>query len=136
MHSYSSSPKTQAIAVYRVLIVESDCAVASMLQTVLSEAHIPSMVTRSKHDALLVLKGLRPLLMLVNTHLSDGSGIALYDELCQRLPPFTVPTLILTTNLSWCEQQLAQRHLTSMALPLDIDTFVETISALLPSQLL
>ena len=128
--------KVQSITIQRVLIVESDCGIASMLQNTLKEANIPSMVARTKHDALQVLKGLKPLLILINTRLSDGSGIALYDELYQRSPHSEIPTLILTTNLPWCERQIAQRELACMTLPLDIDAFVETVSALLPAQLL
>ena len=121
------------IAVPYVLVVESDPAVANVLESVLKEAHIPAMFANTGRDARLVTKGLQPLLFLINTHLPDGDGLELYDQLCVRRNG--APAIILSTWISRYRQQLEERGLLGMDIPVDIDDLAQTVISLLPSQI-
>ena len=128
--------KPMSVPVRCVMIIESDAGIASMLQAVLHEEGIPTMVAKTMHDALQVTKGLQPLLFLINACLSDGDGIELRKQILQRREQRNIPTIILGTNMKTRKQQVEERNVVELEIPLEIDDLMQTIALLLPTQFL
>jgi CheY-like chemotaxis protein len=119
------------ISVPYVLVVESDPDVANVIGAVLGEAGIRTMFAVTKQDALHITKILQPLLILINTCLLDGDGLDLYDQLHARESLAAVSVLLLSTQLSWYQQQFEERGILGLDLPVERDDLERLVLSLL-----
>jgi DNA-binding response OmpR family regulator len=124
----------KSVPIYCVMIIEGDPDIAAMLQDVLKEENIPTMVATTMSDALQITRGLQPLLFLINATLPDGDGVTLYDLMRQRMEHLPISAIILSTNMHIHQRQLEERHITGLEIPFDIDVFAHTVTSLLPQQ--
>jgi len=127
-----SKPRT----VPAVMIVESDADFAEALQEILQDDHIATILATTKKEALQATQLLTPLLFMINQHLRDGDGMALYDQLHQKKHLSNVPALILSTNIGRHQHLLEQRGIPGLELPIDLDGLISAIRSLLPSQMI
>jgi CheY-like chemotaxis protein len=115
-----------------ILVVESDAEVAMLLQQVIkSELHLRTLFAETAKDAVKVTRVLKPLLFLINECLSDGDGIALYDQLHQRPDFETIPALILSTQAHLCQPRASERHVSCLEIPFNRDDLLGVLVSLL-----
>ncbi len=115
-----------------ILIVESDPDIAMLLQQVVkSELHLGTLFAATIKDAAKVTSILRPILFLINENLSDGDGIALYDELHRRAAFEHIPALILSTQPRLCQPRARERRLRCLEIPFDLDDLLGGLASLL-----
>jgi len=93
-----------------ILIVESDPILAELLCLVLSdERRYTCFAASNCLSALKFAAFSRPDLFLLNTHLPDGDGIALYDCLHAKKCLAAVPAVILSTQLQYYQSEIDAR---------------------------
>jgi len=116
-----------------ILLVESDPEIAGMMRQVIKgEMHLDMLFAATMKDALHLTRVLRPVLFIINERLSDGDGIALYDQLHQRVGFEHIPAIILSSLPHICQQRARERQVICLELPFDLDDLVGRISPLLP----
>jgi CheY-like chemotaxis protein len=115
-----------------ILVVESDPDIAMLLQrTIKRELGLSALFAATVKDALKVTCVLKPIFFLINEHLADGDGIALYDQLHQRASFESIPALILSSQPHLCQPRANERHVACLAIPLDIDAILSVLVSLL-----
>ncbi len=117
-----------------ILLVEDDAATAEMLVLALSEeAHYLPLVAASGSEALSLVKGVKPNLVVSDYHLPDMTGIAFYDGFHAREEFKDIPAIILSASLELHLQEIQMRHLASLEKPFDLDTFLLCVRQTLES---
>jgi CheY-like chemotaxis protein len=115
-----------------IMVVESDPDIATLLKNFFkSETHLDILFAMTMKDALHVTRVLKPLLFLINEHLSDGDGLTLYDQLHQRAGFEHIPAVILSTLPHLCQRRARERQVICLELPFDLDDLLRTILSLL-----
>ena len=119
-------------AAKRILIVESDAALAVLLEVILSgEQHYCCAVASTCCAALTIAGPFTPDLFILNTCLPGGDSFALYDRLHAKQELAGVPTIILSTHLTRYQRAIEARQLVGMDLPFDLDALLDTVDNLL-----
>jgi DNA-binding response OmpR family regulator len=73
----------------------------------------------------------RPDLFLLNTHLPDGDGIALYDCLHAKKCLAAVPAVILSTQLPYYQSEIDARQLVACEMPFELGSLLGTVDNVL-----
>lgn len=116
-----------------ILVVESEPDIALLLQEAIkSELHLSTLFAATIKDAIKVTSVLKPILFLINEHLSDGDGIVLYDQLHQRAGFESIRALILSTQLDLCQSRTMERDVACLEIPFDLDDLLVALLSLLP----
>lgn len=117
-------------AVKSILIVEDDPAIGDLLtETISYETRYHPIVVSDGIQALKVVKETRPDLLLVDYRLPMMSGIELYDQIQAIEGAAYIP--IIMTSASEIEKELADRNITVLIKPFDLDELLETIKRML-----
>ena len=122
--------KTFQVPVKTILIVEDDPSIGEMFMQTLVEENIynPVLVT-SGTQALEMVKGITPDLLLLDYHLPQMNGLELYDSL-HVMPQFSsIPTILITAGV--LQYDIGDRHIVGMSKPVDINKLLDIISELL-----
>ena len=115
-----------------ILIVESDPILAELLCRVLSdERRYTCFAASNCLSALKFAAFLRPDLFLLNTHLPDGDGIALYDCLHAKKCLAAVPAVILSTLLPHYQSEIGARQLLVCEMPFELDCLLGIVDNVL-----
>ncbi|MHB8627215.1 MAG: winged helix-turn-helix domain-containing protein [Aggregatilineales bacterium] len=114
----NAKPKTQTQArsrqhSIRVLVVEDDLRTAELFRIVLASGEYQVVIARNGRQALEMAYDKPPEIILLDLHLPDMDGFALYAQLREVL---SVPIIVLTGNL--------QRETKIQALDLGIDDYL------------
>ena len=115
-----------------ILIVESDPILAELLCLVLAdERRYTCFVASNCLSALKFTAFLRPDLFILDTHLPDGDGIALYDCLHAKKPLAAVPAVILSTLLPHYQSEIGARQLVVCEMPFELDCLLGIVDNVL-----
>lgn len=115
-----------------ILVVESDSEIAIQLQEVIKrELGLSTFLAATVNDATKVTRVLKPILFLINEHLSDGDGITLYDRLHQRAGFESIPALILSAQPHLCQLRARERYVSCLEIPLKLDELLSVLVSLL-----
>ena len=113
-----------------ILIVEDDPAIGVLLaETISYETLYHPIVVSDGIQALKVVRESRPDLLLVDYRLPMMSGIELYDQIQAIEEIANIPTIM--TTASRIEKELADRNITVLIKPFDLDELLETITRML-----
>ena len=113
-----------------ILIVEDDPAIGDLLiETISYETLYHPIVVSDGIQALKVVNDTRPDLLLVDYRLPIMSGIELYDQIQAMEGIAHIPTIM--TSASRIENELADRNITVLIKPFDLDELLETIKRML-----
>jgi CheY-like chemotaxis protein len=124
----AAQKETQPIKL--IVIVEDDHDIAlTLVEMIEKMTPYKALVISDARQALHNLAGIRPDLLLVDYYLPGMNGIQFYD-LLQEIPVTRqIPVLFMSANLP--ELELAQRHLSGLYKPLDLDILLSTIELML-----
>lgn len=113
-----------------ILIVEDDPSIGEMfLQTLVDESIYNPVLVTSGAQALEVIEGTIPDLLLLDYHLPNMNGLELYDIL-HAMPGFSsIPAILITAGV--LEHNLGNRHIVGMSKPVDLNKLLDIISELL-----
>ena len=112
------------------MIVEDDPAISDLLtETISYETLYHPIVVPDGLQALKVVRNIRPDLLLVDYRLPIMSGIELYDQIQAMEGIAYIPTIM--TSASRIEKDLANRNITVLIKPFDLDELLATIKGML-----
>jgi|SRR2546425_5254615 CheY-like chemotaxis protein len=125
-------PSTQKQrATKTILIVEDDADLAwTLTQFFREETSYVTMWTHKGSEALQVMKGTRPDLLLLDYRLPDMNGLELYDQLSTDDKLAAIPAILVTANLGRLQREVGQRKMLGIDKPFDLDTLREAIDKL------
>lgn len=113
-----------------ILIVEDDPAIGDLLtETISYETLYHPIVVSDGIQALKAVRDSQPDLLLVDYRLPIMSGIELYDQIQAMEGIAYIPTIM--TSASRIEKELADRNITVLIKPFDLDELLETIKRML-----
>src|SRR5258706_898997 len=109
-----------------------DQAIGEFLQQgIVQETSYVALLVSTSHQALEAVHHIKPNLLILDYHLRDCTGIALYDQLRSFDGLASVPALILTASFEKHQQEIEHHHLIGLGKPLDLDELLQTIEILL-----
>lgn len=113
-----------------ILVVEDDREIGEVIIEVLLEetSYHPYLVINA-HDALHVVKDIKPDLLLLDYQLPSMTGLQLFDEINAIEKLKGIPTIMMSANLPWSE--LEKRSIIGLEKPFDLDDFVELVKKIL-----
>ncbi|GAC1466592.1 MAG: hypothetical protein PVSMB2_33980 [Ktedonobacteraceae bacterium] len=122
--------KTVQAPVKTILIVEDDPSIGEMfVQILLGESIYNPVLVVSGDQALEIVKGITPDLLLLDYHLPNMNGLELYDSL-HVMPQFSsIPTILITAGV--LQYEIQNRQIVGMSKPVDINKLLDIISELL-----
>ena len=120
----------EELPVKTILIVEDDPSIGEMfLQTLVEENIYNPVLVTSGAQALEVIEGVTPDLLLLDYHLPNMNGLELYDTL-HVMPQFSsIPAILITAGV--LEHNIGGRHIVGMSKPVDLNKLLDIISELL-----
>ncbi len=122
--------ESKSISMKTILVVEDDFDIGSFLvQAISQETPHQAMLVTDGFQALKALTNIRPNLLILDYHLPSMNGIELYDRIQEMNMHDNPPTILISARLP--RQEIAQRKITGMAKPLELDEFLQTIEQLL-----
>jgi CheY-like chemotaxis protein len=125
-------PAPQQRATKTILIVEDDTDLAwTLTQFFREETSYVTMWTHKGSEALQVMKGTRPDLLLLDYRLPDMNGLELYDQLSEGNVQAAIPAILVTANLGRLQREVGKRMMLGIDKPFDLDTLREAIDKLL-----
>lgn len=125
-------PAPQQRATKTILIVEDDTDLAwTLTQFFREETSYVTMWTHKGSEALQVMKGTRPDLLLLDYRLPDMNGLELYDQLSAGNVQAAIPAILVTANLGRLQREVGKRTMLGIDKPFDLDTLREAIDKLL-----
>lgn len=125
-----SAPQQRATKT--ILIVEDDTDLAwTLTQFFREETSYVTMWTHKGSEALQVMKGTRPDLLLLDYRLPDMNGLELYDQLSEGNVQAAIPAILVTANLGRLQREVGKRTMLGIDKPFDLDTLREAIDRLL-----
>ncbi len=125
-------PAPQQRATKTILIVEDDTDLAwTLTQFFREETSYVTMWTHKGSEALQVMKGTRPDLLLLDYRLPDMNGLELYDQLSEGNVQAAIPAILVTANLGRLQREVGKRTMLGIDKPFDLDTLREAIDKLL-----
>jgi len=112
-----------------ILVVEDDINIGEVLvQAITQETSFLAILVSDGYEAMQTVKGVRPDLFILDYQLPRMNGIEIYDNL-HAIPELAhVPALMISARLP--EKDLAERTITGMHKPLDLDEFLQMIEDL------
>ncbi len=130
MSSHEVPMTTLQTPVKTILIVEDDPSIGDMFVQTLAEENIYNpILAMSGAEALEVVKGVTPDLLLLDYHLPNMNGLELYDTL-HAIPRFThIPAILITAGV--LQHDIGDRHIVGMSKPVDLNKLLDIISELL-----
>ncbi len=124
-------PPQKQRATKTILIVEDDTDLAwTLTQFFREETSYVTMWTHKGSEALQVMKGTRPDLLLLDYRLPDMNGLELYDQLNTDDKLAAIPAILVTANLGRLQREVGQRKMLGIDKPFDLDTLREAIDKL------
>ena len=125
-------PAPQQRATKTILIVEDDTELAwTLTQFFREETSYVTMWTHKGSEALQVMKGTRPDLLLLDYRLPDMNGLELYDQLSAGNVQAAIPAILVTANLGRLQREVGKRTMLGIDKPFDLDILREAIDKLL-----
>ncbi len=125
-------PTQKQRATKTILIVEDDTDLAwTLTQFFREETSYVTMWTHKGSEALQVMKGTRPDLLLLDYRLPDMNGLELYDQLSEGNVQAAIPAILVTANLGRLQREVGKRTMLGIDKPFDLDTLREAIDKLL-----
>jgi DNA-binding response OmpR family regulator len=125
-------PAPQQRATKTILIVEDDTDLAwTLTQFFREETSYVTMWTHKGSEALQVMKGTRPDLLLLDYRLPDMNGLELYDQLSAGNVQAAIPAILVTANLGRLQREVGKRTMLGIDKPFDLDILREAIDKLL-----
>jgi CheY-like chemotaxis protein len=111
-----------------LLLVEDDASNGMFFEQVISQetAYLTRLV-KTGAEALVVVKEIKPNLFILDYHLHDMNGVALYDLLHDMKGLEDIPAIIMSTNLDQHAYEIEQRHLIGIGKPIELDDFIAVI---------
>ncbi len=132
MATTNQSSEDQEQTVKIVLVVDDDAAIgAFILDALQMERPYRALLAPDAMRALETVKIVVPDLFVLDYHLPGINGLELADRLHASETLQHIPILLMSANLP--RQVLAERHITSIQKPFDIDELLQTIENLLSS---
>src|SRR2546421_2035285 len=112
-----------------ILAVEDDPSIGAMLmETITQFTPYPLVLATHSEQALQVVKGVKPILFILNYHLPLMNGIELYDRLHAIKELEHVPAMMVSAVLP--ERELQARHIVGIHKPFELSTFLDAIEVL------
>jgi DNA-binding response OmpR family regulator len=122
------SPGNTQVTTKTILLVEDDIAIAELLvQLIAQETPYRVFEVSDGPQALNIVKGIKPDLLLLDYWLPSIFGIELYDRLCAAESVTQIPTIMLSVNAPL--QEIKKRNITYMRKPFDVTQLLDTINA-------
>lgn len=114
----------------RILMVEDEEPIAAFLRDLIVQ-ETSYQVTILTHPALAVqiAQEMQPHLFILNYHLPQTNGIALYDQLHATQGLEDIPVLMLSARLP--EKEMQERNIVGINKPFDLDEVLEAITRLI-----
>ena len=112
-----------------ILVVEHDASIGELLTLAISqETPFKALLVLDGFEALQLVHEYTPSLFILDYHLPDINGIALYDRLHAQKELASTPALLISANLP--NHEIGNRHLTGMRKPFDLNQLLDTIERL------
>ncbi|HLZ63303.1 MAG TPA: response regulator [Ktedonosporobacter sp.] len=113
-----------------ILLVEDDANIGEVLvQAITQETPYLPVLAADGFEALNVVRGVRPNLLILDYQMPRMNGIELYDQLHAIKALEQVPAIMMSARLP--QQDLHKRKILGMNKPIDLDEFLRTIEELL-----
>lgn len=113
-----------------ILVVEDDREIGEVIiEVLLEETHYHAYLVTNAHEALHVMKNMRPDLLLLDYQLPSMTGLQLFDQITTMEGLQGIPTIMMSANLPWSE--LEKRGIFGLEKPFDLDNFVGLVKKLL-----
>ncbi len=121
-------PGNTQVTTKTILLVEDDVAIAELLvQLIAQETPYRIFMVSDGPQALNIVKGIKPDLLLLDYWLPSIFGIELYDRLCAAQGVTQIPTIMLSVNAPL--QEIRKRNLTYIKKPFDVFKLLDKIHA-------
>lgn len=112
-----------------ILVVEDDAFIGELLTLAIAqETPFKALLVPDGFEALQLVHEHKPSLFILDYHLPDINGIALYDRLHALEELASTPAVLISANLP--QRELAKRQLTGLRKPFDLDQLLENIERL------
>ncbi len=112
------------------LIVEDDHSISEVLVYAIAQTTPYTAITAlDGFEALEIMKGNKPDLLILDYQLPKMNGIELYDLLQTMQGLDHIPTIIMSANLP--EAAIRQRRLIGLKKPFELDELLDTIEKLI-----
>jgi DNA-binding response OmpR family regulator len=112
-----------------ILVVEDDASIGELLTLAISqETPFKALLVLDGFEALQLVHEYTPSLFILDYHLPDINGIALYDRLHALKELASTPALLISANVP--HREIAKRSLTGMRKSFDLNQLLATIERL------
>lgn len=121
---------TGDVFVKTILVVEDDADIGTFLvQAITQETTHQALLVADGFQALKVIHGFKPDLLILDYQLPHMNGIQFYDRLSTEDGLGTVPTIMMSARLP--TQEIEKRKIVGMKKPFDLQELLNTIEKLL-----
>jgi CheY-like chemotaxis protein len=111
-----------------ILIVEDDEAIGEMIDlTLQDEAHYYPLIVSTGAQALQFVQNTLPDLLIVDYHLTDMTGLELYDKIHLAHRKKVFPVILMSASLEQFQEEIAQRQMLGLSKPFDLFDFLSAI---------
>ena len=119
-----------------ILIVEDDSDLGIFLvEAIRQETPYLPLLATTYERAIKVVQLIQPHVLLLDSSLTRYNGIELYDHFHSTEQLAAIPAIIMSTSINKHQQEIDQRHLLSLTIPINVDDFLATIEqAIMSSQ--
>jgi DNA-binding NtrC family response regulator len=120
-----------------ILIVEDDSDLGIFLvEAIRQETPYLPLLATTYERAIKVVQLIQPHVLLLDYSLPRHNGIELYDHFHNIEQLAAIPAIIMSRSINKHQQEINQRHLLSLTIPINVEDFLATIEqALMSSQL-
>ncbi len=113
-----------------ILVVEDDREIGEVIiEVLLEETLYHAYLVMNAHEAMRVIKDMKPDLLLLDYQLPSMTGLQLFDQINMTEGLQGIPTIMMSANLPWSE--LEKRGILGLEKPFDLDDFVGLVKKLL-----
>jgi DNA-binding NtrC family response regulator len=109
------------------VIEDNHCNGKLLVEILLRETCHHALLFRDGFLALKFSRFIKPLLFIIDSHLPQVDGVALYDQLHARKELRDVPAIIISASLEGHKDEIKKRKLVALSKPFDLDEFLTTV---------
>jgi DNA-binding NtrC family response regulator len=112
-----------------ILVIENDEGIGEVFHFALSQdSSYTPLLARTADKAVNILSRTAVHLLLIDYHLADLDGLALYDLLHAQGAFEHIPAILMSASLEQHMQEVAQRHLATLRKPFDLDDLFNAVN--------
>jgi CheY-like chemotaxis protein len=129
------SPEKRVSSLKRILVVEDDMDLGSVLvRMIQQETPYQALLATTGIEALNIISHLHCDAFLLDYHLPYMNGLELYDRLHATAGHEATPALFLSASTRLPQDEITQRHLKYIYKPVELDSLLGTLQALMASK--